>query len=279
MKEFDYIQSVGSEIRNNIIYLLELFERYNIPATWAIVGHLFLDSCSKKDCITFKNINHYNYKKNWYKDPYTNQKNHPLYYGKDLVEKIINNQVDHEIAYHSFSHPIFNDISKEMAKNEVFAAKKIEKEYDIKFSSFVFPADKVYYTDLLIEYGFKVFRGELQRKYNINKSSLKDKIFNYPYKLFPPPVYPTKDNDIWEIKTSMFYGPEDKIYTLLPRAKFGLSSAIKKGKIFHLYLHPWNLSRNKYIIKSLDKLFNHLTILRDKNKIKILRMCDIPNYF
>src|SRR6266481_6123338 len=37
-------QDRGRRERENIPYLLHIFERYNFPITWATVGHLFLES-------------------------------------------------------------------------------------------------------------------------------------------------------------------------------------------------------------------------------------------
>src|SRR4030042_3128688 len=37
----------GLAERSNIPVILDLFEKYNVPATWAIVGHLFLSQCKR----------------------------------------------------------------------------------------------------------------------------------------------------------------------------------------------------------------------------------------
>ena len=39
----------AKQSRENVPVLLKIFEDFNIPITWATVGHLFLESCNKGD--------------------------------------------------------------------------------------------------------------------------------------------------------------------------------------------------------------------------------------
>jgi len=39
----------AEQTRRNFPELLKLFDRYNVPVTWATVGHLFLDRCHKSN--------------------------------------------------------------------------------------------------------------------------------------------------------------------------------------------------------------------------------------
>jgi hypothetical protein len=39
---------IGLKERENVPTLLDLFDKYQIPATWATVGHLFLNECSSR---------------------------------------------------------------------------------------------------------------------------------------------------------------------------------------------------------------------------------------
>ena len=44
-----YARDMARQARQNFPELLSMFEHYGIPATWATVGHLFLERCSMKD--------------------------------------------------------------------------------------------------------------------------------------------------------------------------------------------------------------------------------------
>ena len=101
--------------RGCIDLLLNLFEKHNIPATWAVVRHLFLDHCECEDGIPHKDMPRF--KEDWYSsDPYTDIQKDPLYYGKDIVEKILSSPVRHEIGYHSFSHVRFSECTGKLPK-------------------------------------------------------------------------------------------------------------------------------------------------------------------
>jgi hypothetical protein len=61
--------------------------RWERIATWAIVGHLFLDHCEKEDGIPHKDMPRFT--DGWYScDPCTGIHKDPLYYGRDIIEKI-----------------------------------------------------------------------------------------------------------------------------------------------------------------------------------------------
>lgn len=52
------------KVRGCIDILLNLFQKHNIPATWAVVGHLFLDHCECEDGIPHKEMPRF--KEDWY---------------------------------------------------------------------------------------------------------------------------------------------------------------------------------------------------------------------
>ena len=81
-----FIPLVSKE-RKIIGKILELLRKYNIPATWAVVGRI-------------------------------SEKGNSLWHGSDTIDKI--KKVNHqEIASHSYSHEIFTDIDKESAEKEI----------------------------------------------------------------------------------------------------------------------------------------------------------------
>lgn len=102
-KHINLLNNDDTKGRGCIDVLLNILERHNIPATWAIVGHLFLDHCKKEDGIPHKDMPRF--KPDWYSaDPCTDLQKDPLYYGRDIVEKILSNRIEHEIIF----EPSFN---------------------------------------------------------------------------------------------------------------------------------------------------------------------------
>jgi len=274
----NYVKKSGTEIRKKISILIDIFEKYKIPVTWAIVGHLFLESCDKETCLTARNMNKYGYKRQWYVDPYSNIKQDPLFYGKDIIEEILSNSINHEIGYHSFSHPRFIEISREMAEDEIKESKKIEKEWGIKFSSFVFPVNEIAYVDILKENGFKIYRGKPAGINTHSKNLLINKVGGGVNKLIAPPVEPRWRDGIWEIQSSMFFSELQIPQSLLIRSKFGLDRSIKNRKLFHIWFHPWSLLRNKRLKDDLEQFLKYVNNKRKNGKLEVMTMGELAEY-
>lgn len=261
-------------VRESIDVLINILERYQIPATWAVVGHLFLDSCEKESCLTHKNMVEFGYRKDWYEDPYTDIDRDPLFYGTDIIKKILSSSIDHEIGYHSFSHVVFTEITKEVAEGELSEAKKIEKEWGIKFKSFVFPRNEIAHLDVLKEHGFTIYREKNAGRYNPMRSVFIHKFQGAVDKVIAPPVEPEWRDGIWGIQSSMcFYDPQIKSSVLL-RAKIGLYRAIRSKKVFHIFLHPHNLLMYPSLKDDLDKFLALVAKKRDEGKIEVMTMSE-----
>jgi peptidoglycan/xylan/chitin deacetylase (PgdA/CDA1 family) len=94
--------------------LLALLDRYEIPATWAIVGHLMLEGCSRHDGAVHADVmprpDYSWFPKDWYvHDPCTSAIQSPGWYAPDILEWIRATRVRHEIASHSFAHIYYGD--------------------------------------------------------------------------------------------------------------------------------------------------------------------------
>ena len=88
--------------RLNVPVILDLCDKFDVPLTWATVGHLFLEKCNKINGITHPEIkqikkfanNYWKYDENdWFcNDPCSDYKNSPEWYAPDLVKHIINSK-------------------------------------------------------------------------------------------------------------------------------------------------------------------------------------------
>ena len=251
--------------------LLGLFKKHNIPATWAVVGHLFLDHCECEDGIPHKDMPRF--KEDWYSaDPCTDIQIDPLYYGKDIVGKILSNRIEHEIGYHSFSHVDFSECSRKVAEAEIRMGNKLAKEFGITLKSFVFPESNIGHVDILKKYGFKIYRSENLGRYDLNQSFLIRKFNGGMDKMVASPTEPKWMDGIWEIPSSMYFCDYQIKFSVLPRAKIGLHRAIRSKKVFHIYLHPHDLLRYSSLKDDLDKFLGIVSKKRDKGKIEVMTM-------
>jgi peptidoglycan/xylan/chitin deacetylase (PgdA/CDA1 family) len=263
--------------RGAINTLLNIFEKHNIPATWAVVGHLFLDHCEKETGIPHRNMPRF--KDDWYSyDPCTDIKRDPLYYGRDIVEKILSSPVRHEIGYHSFSHVIFSECSREVAEAEIKEGLKLAKEFGITLKSFVFPDDRIGHLDVLKENGFVAYRGTRAKHISAIQNLVFRKAGGAVDKIVALPVEPKWVDGIWEIPSSMILQDPLFHFTLIPRARVGINRAIKENKVFHVYLHPQALLSQPSIARKLNDLLTFVAKKRNEGKLQVMTMGEFASH-
>jgi ubiquinone/menaquinone biosynthesis C-methylase UbiE len=259
--------------------ILKLFNKYEISATWAVVGHLFLDSCHKKNGRLHPDIVRPRYRwfrDDWFRDdPGTNIGVDKFWYGSDIVNEIKLAWPPQEIASHSFSHIIFQDkgCTKEVADSDIRKCVELAKKENIKLQSFVFPRNLPGHLEILSRYGFKVFRG---RDDVYSRLSLRPKIIKKLYFLFgdligstPPVVMPNtitvNGNKLIEIPSSMLFRFASGVSRIIPagvrlkKARKGIDAAIRKNKIFHLWFHPISFAwKSKEMFGELEKILEYV---------------------
>jgi peptidoglycan/xylan/chitin deacetylase (PgdA/CDA1 family) len=239
--------------------LLDLLDEFRIPATWCVLGHLFLDHCHETGGIVHPEIvrpRHSWVRGDWFAhDPRSDESRAPLFYGRSLVAKLLERSVTHEIGCHSFSHVIFGDAgcSRATAASELLASVKAAGQLGISPTAFVFPRDSVGHLSLLREHGFTCYRGASPRWYE--RANVPDAVRRLAHLTevlsmrTPPAVEPEKVADgLSNLPGSMIYFPAHGLRRFLPmsmrvrRALRGLRAAARQGKTFHLWFHPTNLA-------------------------------------
>jgi hypothetical protein len=277
--------------RSCIDEVLKLFEKYNISATWATVGHLMLHQCETVDGVKHPNLirpSHDWYNKDWFhEDPATTMDENSMWYAADVISKIKNCTVTQEIGSHSFSHIIFGDkgCSKESAESDIQEAVRVANENNIHLSSFVFPRNSVGHLDILKHYGFKCYRGNGNEWYKGIKSKRLRKISHIFDELFSITPNTTKismdDTGLYNIRGNMLYLSRDGIRKYIPmksrvnKAKKGIDKAIERGEIFHLWFHPFNLGTDpSNLIKGLEEILVYVKHQIDNDKLENLTMID-----
>ncbi len=160
----------GLKERRNIPAILDVCREYNIPFTWATIGHLFLESCTRNNGIAHAGIKRLGYFSNKYwkfdngdwfdADPCTNYSINPEWYCPDLIKMIVENEVNHEIGCHTFSHIDCRDeiCPTEVFDSEILECKKHAAGLGIELKSFVHPAHTIGNLDGLIKNGFSSYR-------------------------------------------------------------------------------------------------------------------------
>ncbi len=278
--------------RPQIRRLLDLMDRYEIPATWATVGHLMLDRC-ERDHQGVAHGNHRPHAKyswlshEWFKhDPCTKAEKAPAWYAPDVVEWIRNTKVRHEIGSHSFGHIYYGDpeCTPEMAEADLKAALDAARDKGITISSFVFPRNNVGHLEVLYKMGIKAYRGQdpLMRGWG---SGLFLRAVHYGHQLLGIPPLPVRAEEtypgMWNIPGNHFFMPRVGIRRLIPmacqvrRVKAGINQAIERGDLYHFWFHPFNLNaKPNTMFRGLEKIFAYASRMREEGRLNILTMGD-----
>jgi hypothetical protein len=270
--------------------LLELFARYQISATWAVVGHLFLDHCQRIEGSVHPEIPRPGYSRypgDWYGlDPATDAARDPLWYGPDIVQQLLEARPEQEIASHSFAHLIFADpgCSASAAAADLQACLRSARSWGVELKSFVYPRNLVGHLDLLSHHGFRCFRGSDPTWYARWPALLRraghftDDLLALP----PPTVQPVQEGTLWNIPGSLMLQGMDGIRSWIPagcrtrRCLSGLRRAAHRRELFHLWFHPINFSvHTKKMIRALAPVLEAAAAYRQCGELEVLTMAQL----
>ena len=276
-------------VRDVIRSLLDLLARYDVAATWAIVGHLYLSSC-RRDA---SGLAHPELVRpgqrwrpgDWYAaDPCTSLAAAPLWYGPDIVDMIQECRVPQEIGCHSFSHILYGDPDLDTAAvdADLAACLELARARGITLRSFVFPRNVEGHHEALARHGFRAFRGAdpnaiagwprpLARPAHLAMHGLG---------LTPPVSRPTEAlPGLWNIPGSTLFLHRTGIRRAVTRrarvrrAAAGLEAAVREGAVFHLWTHPFNIASDApTLLGVLEEILQHAVRLRDAGRLRIETM-------
>ena len=264
--------------RGAISKLLDIFRENDIRATWAVVGHLFLDHCELEGGVPHRNIPRL--ADDWYSfDPCSNITNSPLFYGRDIIEKLLSNPVKHEIGLHSFSHVLFSECTREVADAEVKEGIRLAKQFGIEVKSFVFPQNKIGHVDVLSENGIQIYRGKDLVRAHPQQVALPRKLRGFIDVLKPQLGKASRRDGVWEIPSSGIFGEIPQIPSgILIRSRLGMEMAINENGIFHIWLHPESLLIEPELAAHLAQFLKTVSRRRDEGKIQVMTMGDLAHY-
>ncbi|MFC7155230.1 polysaccharide deacetylase family protein [Halomarina halobia] len=230
--------------------LLELLDEFDLPATWAVVGRLFLARTDDQIYTAYAADGGVPI------DPATLSGSADQWYGNDLVEQIRDARADHEIGCHTFTHLDFtaDTTTAEVARAELQACVDIARERGIEMESFAYPRNRVAHREVLAETGFTCYRGRAPPRW-YDRSCLRalGKFAAYAGGFSAPPtVYPTVDEyGLVNVPASLhLFGFESYARTLarpfrrdpvVKQARLGLERAVEEDGVFHVWFHPNDL--------------------------------------
>jgi peptidoglycan/xylan/chitin deacetylase (PgdA/CDA1 family) len=269
--------------------LLNLFEEHDVKATWATVGHLFLDECHAVEGRKHPEILRPNYEwfdGDWFAlDPSTDLSQDPMWYGSDIVQMIRQSQPSQEIGSHSFSHLIVGDpgCSAEAFASDLVACREVATATGVNLLSFVYPRNTIGHLDVLADNGFTSYRGLRPGTFPamgglIRRAlSLVDKI----RPLAGSVVLPQRDGSLWNLPATNLYAPFDRaryvpFRSWVTQQVRRLDQASKHRSLFHLWFHPHNLIEDpQKALQGLERILKRVDDLRRQERIENLTMGEL----
>ncbi len=136
--------------------LLHLTDKYNIPLTFDVVGHLFHEDCDGEHTGPHPS-------RWWNEDPGSNQQSDPLFYAPDLISEIRSQEVEHEIATHTYSHLLADDLPSNTLDDELEKVRNLHSSFDLSPpTSIVMPRHQAPDYSVLSDHGINVIRKPIE---------------------------------------------------------------------------------------------------------------------
>ena len=281
--------------------LLSVFDKYQIKATFSIVGFLFFET--KKELLENipARIPHYS---NVLYSPYSghfdfvgeNNKEDNYHFAPQLIQEI-RKHPEQEIGSHTFSHYYCLEKGQtiEDFRADIQMAIEVAKKYHIKLTSLVFPRNQFNeeYLQVCNEYGIICFRGnEHSWLYNA-KNRDEESQFRRALRLLDAYInisghncYPDeymKSKYPADIPSSRFLRPVNKKMKILEglrlrRIKSGMTYAAKNNLTYHLWWHPHNFgTRQIENFNFLFKILEHYKMLNVTYNFQSITMSQLAN--
>jgi peptidoglycan/xylan/chitin deacetylase (PgdA/CDA1 family) len=271
--------------------LLDSFTKYETKATWATVGHLFIDSCRPSDGRKHPEIQRPRYE--WFEgdwfdlDPATNLASDPMWYGRDIVDMIRQAQPAQEIGSHSFSHLIVGDpgCSEDAFASDLIACHEAASALGLRLRSYVYPRNTIGHLGVLADHGFESYRGVRPATFP-NLARLPRFVARMADRIRPlsgSVVLPERNGDLWNLPATNLYAPSDRAAYIPMSSWVGqqirrLEHAARHQSLFHLWFHPHNLLQQPdQALQGLERILRRAARLRDQGRIENLTMGELTN--
>jgi peptidoglycan/xylan/chitin deacetylase (PgdA/CDA1 family) len=276
--------------------LLQIFEEYNIKATFAIVGFLFAENKSELlDSLPAsmpdyenKNLSPYN---GYFSTVGNNYNEDPLHFAPHLIE-MLKKSSTHEIGTHTFSHYYCLEKGQtlESFEDDLILAKRSSQKHNINITSLVFPRNQFNkdYIKVCEKHGIICYRGNehsgLYTARNKNSESkvrralrLVDAYFNISgYNCYTDSYL--RSSFPVDIPASRFLRPYSRALSFFDKLKLrritnAMSYAARHNLTYHLWWHPHNFGINQdENFAFLEKILSHYKALNRQYSFESITM-------
>ena len=256
-----HVRQVEHKERPIIRQIVQLFDDYEVPVTWAFVAAL-LDPRSAQGRPGGEH----------------------LWYAPDVIDVIRSARVAHDLGCHGGRHIYLDSVSQELAEQDLAFAKSICQDNDIDIRSFVFPRNQIGHPELLEKYGLRVYRGNDKAWHQRirNQHLLLGRVANLVdiiLPLIPETVEPEREAGLVNLRGSLLFSGRNGLRrfaaprTMAAKLRNGIDAASFTGRIFHLWFHPSNFWYDTTVqFKLLHDFLRCAARARERGEIEIKPM-------
>ncbi len=266
--------------------ILQMLDEFEIPATFAIVGHLLTAPGEVYYPVPPGNTTDATA---WYagiEDDVT--KFRDGFQWPELPDLLTRARMHHEIALHSFSHRHFEspDTTEEIARFEIVANREALDQAGMAASdSLVFPRNAPGQLTALSQVGVRAYRA-LDPNWYGRLSGQLSKVGHVADCLlsWPPPVstHLGREEGLIVIPGSYLLWSTEGFRRRIPQScrirqvRKGLELARRKRALFHLWMHPINLAHHPdLMLPTLRECLAAAASLRDAGQLQIMTMAEV----
>ncbi|MBP6870615.1 MAG: polysaccharide deacetylase family protein [Bacteroidales bacterium] len=257
---------LGRRERENVPQIVKMLEEYNIPVTWATVGHLFLKECRKGDHDWMSRIPHFDdhwrfTEGDWFDhDPCSDYLQDGEWYAPDLIGQILQSKVGHEMGCHTFSHIdcTYKNCPPQVLDDELTACARVAADYRLKLTSMVFPGGTAGNFEILKKHGYRIYRKNI-------RAELAYPFYDEHGLLITPTSASIADNGLGWSKEYYLY-----------RYKKYIDKAIRTHTVAHLWFHPSIDPRTLHEV--FPQVLKYAATRRDAGKLWIGTMGEMADH-
>jgi peptidoglycan/xylan/chitin deacetylase (PgdA/CDA1 family) len=285
-REWSRLSTDGQLERTYLEKLLSVTARHEVPISFDVVGHLFLETCS--------GTHDGPHRPGWFAaDPGTDRRTHGLFYAPDMIDDIRSTPVDHELCTHTFSHILFDEISDEVSAWELEQVQRLHRDrLGRPTRSLVPPRHQSPPYDVLADCGIDVVRPGITAEAATPAHRFKQLLAG------PLPLSELRVSDAGIVETTTTTNPSLTAPTFpsgqgptypgfrpipasvrhhyhLEKLKTATRTATETGGHLHLWCHLFDLSNSRQFAV-VRAYFEWLAQYRRSNDVGIVTMNQLP---
>lgn len=298
IRDLDSCRNRLLQVRPTVTRILELFDRYQIHATWATVGFLFLRN--REELLKFQPSVKPQYQAREL-SPYEgigqigrDEETDPFHYGPSILRTILGTP-NQEIGTHTFSHfyCLERGQTESAFRSDLMAAIQAAAEWNLDLRSLVFPRNQMNpeYVAGCRALGIQSYRGAGSHWIYKERTKSDECWLRRAVRLLDAYVnlsghHTTGFDQIrqgppFNFPASRFlrpYLPALKVFERLRLARIcsGLDFAAQQKRVYHLWFHPEDLAVNRAEnIEALEIVLRRFAQLRDRGVMESVNMGEL----